>query len=85
MSEPKTSDPWNGASLSKILDTSSPVVGRCAACRFWKTPDGGQVEAEWNECARPLEPNAPIRFEGDGGYVSTRSDFGCVQFERKDR
>jgi hypothetical protein len=55
-------------------------VPRCDSCRWW-------AATEWED--RPGECHHPGNNPPDGmmcsndGYIFTRADFGCVQWERK--
>lgn len=68
-----------------------PVKGRCAGCAFWtvrKSSKAGWGDCEQAACysGQPFEPGTlayAVDWAGQSAQLTTREDFGCVQFLKK--
>lgn len=61
-------------------------MNTCAQCRFWKQwgPDWGQCELSSDKEIEGVLPESRkfrVNSDLDHGILTTRGDFGCVQFE----
>lgn len=60
------------------------VIGPCSEYVWWEAPSASPYRTAWGNCFRADEPGALMHSEEyRTDYVTTASNFGCVQWEAR--